>query len=645
MQQLVFWNNNKYTEKLISVFSNENVITSYTELGVVTKQLDKYKSAIVLCELKWLSSGSTSMQNLQGIELVKELRTKYNLNIPVLFVSFLPLNNIFSADREIITSIGHNFCQLPDSVEQFINHLKIENSLSPTELKDIQLFSCNPDGIIRAKLHQLSSLPQKLKTENPDYVKKELEKCIDEMHSVYKVPSDLSLSIFKNEFTSLNEDNINRALRFVDEIAKDLTEKYSVDRNETINILGKKKPWNLLLLDDELDKDYELIKELNRRGVEVICTTNAKDAMNTLVKDDSLRAKIPLILTDYRLYDNSGDVQKQQRVQGYSFLQEIGQRFQSKLISAIVYSGMPRQFLLETFKTFRIRTEIYSKNDFKLEDAASRNFLASRIIEIGDENYDAMLALPLGSDGWEHNLHKTYLLYRSQKDYEKRERDLCDYCTDWVEKFRSGDNPATPMIKGDAFKPLIKDTETQTLERFEAYFKTRRLAQYLKLYYEKHSIEDATRKIVKQLAPANKNIEKSVSIRGYFSQVLCVKLEEFPFAATIEELCWFEYDLKIHVLQGYKKFRNKFDETENLIGTFISDKTKLVETLRLNNFTHKNNRKQELFFNKKSYNPFLFDKMDLGICLEWLDLLKEYFTESDVLEYLNLLLKLKETWN
>ncbi|MBL0335654.1 MAG: hypothetical protein IPP73_10240 [Chitinophagaceae bacterium] len=70
------------------------------------------------------------------------------------------------------------------------------------------------------------------------------------------------------------------------------------------------------------------------------------------------------------------------------------------------------------------------------------------------------------------------------------------------------------MIKGDAFKPLLKDTEGQTLDRFEAYLKTRRLAQYLKLYYDKYSSDVSSLKIIKLLAPSNKKIEKSYKHPG-----------------------------------------------------------------------------------------------------------------------------------
>ncbi|MBL0335653.1 MAG: hypothetical protein IPP73_10235 [Chitinophagaceae bacterium] len=214
------------------------------------------------------------------------------------------------------------------------------------------------------------------------YVKVELEKCIEEIHSVFKVSADICVNKFKHDFTSIDEESINKALRFIDDIGDDLIEKYSKSISESKTATRIKKQWKLLLLDDELNKDYEIVKDLEKNGVEVICTTNGADAMKTLTEDDNLRGKMSVVLTDYRLYDNSGKVQVQQKIQGYTFLQNVGHRFQSKLLSAVVYSGMPRQFLLETFKTFKIRTEIYSKRDFKLEDAGARKYLVSRIIEM-----------------------------------------------------------------------------------------------------------------------------------------------------------------------------------------------------------------------------------------------------------------------
>lgn len=645
MSQLILWNDTKYSHTLSKFFGRENIICNKEELSASLKNWNKFSSLVVLCELNWSANGAApNMQHLHGIELVKELRRTHHVTLPILFVSFHSLTEAATDDRKIIKAIGHRFYQLPVSPEIFIAHLKEEEKLTSTELRDIQLFSCKPDGIVNEKLHQIRNIVDKHNSENGAFIKSQLEKCLEEIFTVFRENHELSLSKFKIEFPHIDKESINRAFRFIEEEGEQLIEKYNSDNGQLQHGTNNRKPWKLLLLDDELNNESELVKLLDEKGVDVICTTNAADAMKALTADDQLRGKITLILTDYRLNEISNGIEMQQRIQGYTFLQNVGKRFQSKLVSAIVYSGMPRQFLLETFSSYKIQTEIFSKKDFKLNDAGARNFLVSRIIETGNANYTALLALPLASDGWKDNLHNTYLLYRSQKDYHRRERELSDYCTDWVEKFRAGKNPVTPMIKGDAFKPLVKDSESQTLERFEAYFKTRRLAQFLTLYYEKHKSADPLDIVPALLSFPGKKIDKPEAKRGFFSQIIGFKREEFPFGATIEELNWFDRDLQIPVLDSYTSYRNKFNETEILIDTFISGVKKLQTSLEKINFRYTDKRKHELNFNSQSCNPFLFDKSDLGLCLEWLDSQKEKLSSDETEEYLTLIKTLKVLW-
>jgi len=645
MEFLVLWNDVNYAHALAKFFGSENIITDGEKLKDFLRNWNRFSSIVVLCELNWSSNGtSPNMQQLYGIELVKELRSTHNIVLPVLFVSFHSLTEVATEGRKIIKAIGHKFCRLPASPQMFIESLKEQEKLTTIELRDIQLFSCKPDGIVSEKLHQIRNIADKQNSENGAFIRSQLEKCLEEIFIVFHENNEAALSKFKIEFPQIHKENINRAFRFIEEQGERLIEKYNSENGQSQHRANERKPWKLLLLDDELNEMSELVKLLNEKGVDVICTTNAADAMKALTEDDQLRGEITIILTDYRLNEISNGIEVQQRIQGYTFLQNVGKRFQSKLLSAIVYSGMPRQFLLETFSSYKIQTEIFSKKDFKLNDTGARNYLVSRIIEMGDANYKALLALPLASDGWKDNLHNTYLLYRSQKDYHRRERELSDYCSDWVEKFRAGKNPVSPMIKGDAFKPLVKETENQTLERFEAYFKTRRLAQYLTLYYEKHKSADPLDIVPKILSFPGKNLEKDSNKRGFFSQIIGFKREEFPFGATIEELNWFDRDLQIPVLDSYSSYRNKFNETENLIGTFIAGTKKLYNSLEKTNFKYTDKRKQELNFNSHSLRPFLFDKSDLGLCLEWLDTQKEKLSSEETKEYLALLKSLKEIW-
>ncbi len=644
METLAFWNRTKYASTLSTHFGVENVITSHEMFLGVADTLNTYKSLIVLCELEWTDTGATSkLQHLQGIELVKVLRRERNLKIPVLFVSFLSLPDIFNAEREIVTVIGHSYCQLPSTTKDMTHLSQWRGKLTPSELTDVQLFACNPKGIVNEKIHQIQGIVNDIETKPPSYIKNQLEIFLQEIHAVFHISPSISLNLFRYNFPSIDKANINTALAFVEEVGKELMGKYTALSGEAFIHSNFRKPWSLLMLDDELTSESEIVKSLDQKGVNVICTSNAQEAMDKLKIDNPLRSQISVLLVDYRLYENSRGIKKQQLTQGYTFLQNVGERFQSKLLSGIVYSGMPRQFLLETFKTFRIRTEIFSKIDFKLNDPIARNFIINRIIETGDSNYEAMLALPLSNKGWKNNLHNIYLFYRNQFNYEILEREICDECTEWIEKFKLGESPKSPMIKGDALAPLQKGKEAQTLEKFIAYYKTRRLAQYLNLYYENKKINDVQEIIFKTLSFPEKK-DSALNIRRFFSQIIGFKKDDFPFGATIEELNWFDADLQIPVLDSYKRFRSKFSKTESLIGDFISNSKTLKTEVKASKYSYEDKRKYKLEFNPDSYAPILFDRSDFGLCMEWLGLQLNKLSRNEIEDILLLQKSLDDLW-
>jgi len=530
-------------------------------------------------------------------------------------------------------------------------------------MRDVLLFSCNPAGIVNDKIHQIQGIVNKLQSDiSSDVIKEQLIKCLKDIYQPFDKAPDQALGEFDLQFGQIDKDNINAALSFIKSKGDALIEKYNKSAGSAVNTDGERKPWKLLILDDEINESTDLVKMLHKQ-VDVICVSSADEALKTLNDDNELRGKIPVVLTDYRLYKEEDGMLVQQNKQGYTFLHDVADTYKGRLISAVVYSGMPRQFLLETFKTYKIRTEIYSKIDFRLNDDGALNFLVSRILEIGDLNYESMMALPCGNSGWDNHLNPEYIKFRQLSNYEILERDICDYCTEWVEQFKVKMNPVTPMIKGDSFKPKINETEERTIDRFIAYLKTRRLAQYLYLYYQKEDIEDVFDKVIEILIPKGKKISDSTR-KGFFSQTLGIKLSEFPFGATIEDLNWFDYDLGIKVLDNYKIFRARFDSAEKQFGIFIADIKLLTDIIEQTNFiieitpikkstskqlssdvSKKKTREEKrlLKFNK-NFEPYFFDRMDFKDCLIFLDLQKQNFDKKDFDKYLNFLEEISKKW-
>ncbi len=645
MNELIIWNNSLFRNNIEDPTTTATVVGSRKELLEIINEWKKFSSIIVLCELNWSYEDKyRKMQHFSGIDLVKELRRSYDIDLPVLFVSFYPIHLLYNATNEILTSVGHSFHQLPGTPESFKNLIKDEQKISSLELKDIQLFSCSLRGIVTVKIHQVRGIVNRVGNYTNEALQIELEKCIEDIHRVFKEDPFEAISKLRERFPLINEVNVNNVLEFINDIGNELIIKYSQSEFSAASDFTEKKNWKLLLLDDEINDKSALVKLLNAKGVSVVCTSTADDAMKALSEDNCLRGAISLIISDYRLIDNTGNVPVQQKKQGYAFLHEVAENFRGRLISAVVYSGMPRQFLLETFKTFKIRTEIYSKIDFKPDDAGARNFLVERLIEIGDENYNALQALPLSSRGWAAHLHDTYLMYRRQPDYEKKEKDISDFCTQWVDEFRTGQNPVSPMSKGDIFKPRKGDL-VSTLEKFEAYYKTRRIAQFLNIYYESRKAGDPLDLIPAILSPENKKMDTPELKRGFFSQIIGLKREEFPFGATIEELNWFEYDLGIKVLNSYKRYRQKLNKCEHIIGEFIQEIGILKANLEKNDFKYIDERKHELLFDQKSFKPYLFDKTDIGLCMQWFDKNIDDLNRSTLEAYLNeFIVPIKDIW-
>lgn len=640
-------------------------ITNLNTFDIFSTDIDM-SGIIILCEINKNENGNLiNMQSLYGIELAKKLRLN-GCKLPIIFTSFLSRKQVYNnnPERSIISSIGHRFIRLPVDFKVFEEEFSRMRPLTDSELRDVQITACNPEGIVNSKIHQISGVSNKLIHEGTKAAKDELLNCIIEIHKAYSVSPDEIIAEFNIKFHELNNDNIDNAFTFVNNVGKHLIAKYNNNKNNfSIDGQYPKKPWKLLLLDDELTKGSSLISNLNKMGVETICTNNAVDAMKALTEDNDLRGKISVILTDYRLYKPIAEdgIIEQQETQGYTFLQEVGKRFQSRILAGIVYSGLPRRFLLETYGSYKIRPEIYSKIDFKLNDAGAINYLSSRIVEIGDANYNALLALPLGNASWVQNLHEYYLLYRNQSNYLTRERDICDECTLWANMFMNGEVQPSPMIKGEEFTPKWNKDELdihETLKRFEAYYKTRRLAQFLKIYLENKKVKDYKNRIAEHLMVKTK--KRTVgSIKQFFSTALGLSLDEFPFGATIEELCWFEYDLGYKVLGNYQTYRNMLLKSEQLIGDYISNIDKLVNKLGELEFKYGNNERGAVFtretgkkekidrilsFNNQNMNPYFFDKNDFRLSLQFIHTNLEFLNDNEVKRYLDLTNTLNEIW-
>ena len=359
MQQLLLWNNTNYAATLSNTFGKDNIITCGDELAAALQQPEKFSSLIVLCELNWAMKGeATNRQQLQGIEIVKELRRKHELKIPVLFVSFHSLTEIFNAEREILTAIGHDFYQLPalpQDFKTFITKEFLENGtwrkLSVMELNDIKSFYCSKEGILSHELHYLNHfLNFKITNENQTASKNELENSIQKIHDLFLADSTNALVSFQVSYATLTQDNITDAVKYIIRLGETLLKTYG---EKTNGVASTDKPteqyrWKVLLLDDQINEEHELVQLMKANNINVICVDNAPKAAAELKKDWKKENSIMVVIADYRLYENTEGVKRHQKIQGYQFLKDIAST--DHLIRLVAFSGLQRKFLLNSFK-------------------------------------------------------------------------------------------------------------------------------------------------------------------------------------------------------------------------------------------------------------------------------------------------------
>ncbi len=362
MQPLLLWNDTKYAQNLAALFGKDLVVTNNKALANAAKNWEKYTSLVVLCELNWKYSGEmATLQSFQGIELVKRFRRE-GVTLPIIFTSFLSRKQVYAnkLERGIINAVGHDFIQLPYALQQLKKEEPKVQRLNELEMYDIVHNYCSLGGVIKMLLHSLSGLQGALNNPaaKPESVRSKIRDAIIQAHQVFGKDSSSTLAEFDSKFTSITINNLNKAIRFAEETGNELVELYAAEE-ESNSKLKAKGNWKLLLLDDEITEKHILIDKLKERDVQVICCRNAHEADKIINKETLLS----LVISDYRLEDEVDGVNVQQPIQGYQFLKDISDHKPGYLRLAAL-SSLPRRFLMESFKHYGLRVEIFSKKDY-----------------------------------------------------------------------------------------------------------------------------------------------------------------------------------------------------------------------------------------------------------------------------------------
>ncbi len=625
MSQLILWNDTPYLQTLSKKFGRENVITGKDDFKPASIDWNKYSSLIVLCELKWTAKDATaSMQHLQGIELVKELRRIHNLTLPVLFLSFHSRKEIFNAEREILTAIGHDFFRLPARPDDFIKYLQesfFEGSpgykLSVMELNDIKSFYCNKEGILSQELHHLNRyLNYEVTEANHDSVYAELSNAIKKIHELFMMDASQAIISFHALFPKLSKANISEAVNHIIRVGNTLRNKYGIKSGIADSSANgaDAHDWKVLFLDDEIDENHELIKCMKRNGMNVICVHTAEQADKVFKQDVITERKIMVVIADYRLYDKTGEVKRHQKIQGYKFLKDISAT--DHIVRLVAFSGLQRKFLLNSFKHYNLRTEVKSKIDYLSDDHALQMF-CNEIVELAEENREAIESFPSKCAGFKNNLEEAYIRLRMNPAYDRMEREISLIAKEYVriiqqqvndkEEIRIGaiENIKSPLAKPKTIKDKVtgevieKIYDEAYFNRFMNYLTARRISLWLYAANKKgKGIGVDSREISRKIAEIITDQKYPTdAYRQIISTNLGLSLDDFPFNITVEEKYWLHYEMEIPVIRDTDTILPLFEKCSGYVKEFILKndfiKEMIVSQSFKLNFVYKGDKKIE----------------------------------------------------
>ena len=594
---LIIWNKTKFSTILVDKFGSENIISNYNDFINLSERLNTYDLLIALCELNWsLNTETTHQQELSGIELVKKLRRDHNFISPVLFVSFLPLEYIFNAEREIITAVGHDFFQLPATPDDFKTFISkefeekgITRKLSVMELNDIKSFYCSKEGILSHELHQLNAyLNYNVTAENSDYIYCELENSIRKIHELFLVDATNALVSFQVAFSILTKENITEAVNFIIRIGNKILLSNSTKTNgsEPKEKIIEQFRWKVLLLDDQINEQDDLVILMKANNINVICVNNALDAKRILVKDWNSENCIMVVIADYRLYENTvGVVKRHQKIQGYQFLKEIASS--DHLVRLVAFSGLQRKFLLASFKHYNIRTEVKSKTDY-LSSEQTRQLFCDEIIELAEENLEVIEALPSKCAGFEKTLKEAYKELRMHPDYYKMESNISLTAKEYVCEIQQQISDGVEIKIGaieNIKSPLAKTKKDQEafFKRFNNYLVARRIALWLYASNKKGLIQNVDSRNIAEILTDQKY--PTDAYRQIISTNLGLSLDDFPKNITIEERRWLQYEMQLNIFRDINLIEPVFNEIEKYFKEFLTSNNELKESIIKNRFS------------------------------------------------------------
>lgn len=618
---------------LISTFNNLesefNLLKPSDMTSIIVEELSNIKGLVILCELDMNTKGEKIPRSeLYGIKLAQDLRRK-GLKLPITFISFLSREQITNSNlnRAIINTIGHSFLRLPCKAEDLINSIESQKALDDLELYDIQQNYCDNIGLVNSTLHSLNS-----NISNIEELDIKLRDSLKYIFKLFNQDSNRILLEYDESFKILSDENKNEAIRFVKDSCQDIVV------NTNTNIQSKEfaiNRWKLLLLDDEIDEKSKFIQELKSRNIDVICTKNVNSAEDEWCKDSrAYYPEIMVIVSDYRLEETKNGIKVHQKKQGYEFIKNF--KNTHRPIKIVAYSSMSRRFLFESLKHYGIRSQVFSKIDFPIDDNKSISYICDEIIRLGNENWISINNMP-DTAGW-RDLKSSYIQIHTHPQKISIEKDISFKASNWIENFINNKeteeikitaNPYSPKTKDKVFLNSVDFKNTfskinKAIEKLEEDNKIKLFKELLNEFRlsDPHIIEHVSsldEKNIENVKPlfiarrialwlcSQKNktpneivellIKKNVNSASEYINGIGLRLYDYPHGLTLEEQNWFQYEQGINL--NIDKYWKQIEIIKKVIQDYFKDNDFFRNEIKDNKIIYTKSHKRKANFEEK----------------------------------------------
>jgi len=569
---LFIWNKDKFSESYKKSFGQKSVICSASDLNDL--DLLSIKGIVLLCELSWDENGNDKLlSDFYGIELAKRyLRIIMHLQIPILFVSAKHKSYFVENPKNmIIETVGHDFIKLDslnlDTVSDLFGRGNLK-ALNDIQLADIQSNYCNLSGQIGEVAHRTKGRIASLIHEPEIDLQTKLQNIYNTLNTglteicqllgnsiVALTVRDHLLDQF-NKGIILSQD-LTRAGTFMqqhEEVLRALADETEV----TPQPIAIDRPWRALVLDDEPSSLELIIDSLHANGVTTIVCSHVDEAQIVIEEDEKNGNFISVLISDYRLFEP--DTTRHQSRQGYDFLLDTSQR--DRFTAFVALSGLGRQFLLESFRKYNLRVEVYSKDDLRSSERA-RQVFAENIVQLGEEIHKTLLSQPVvGLARWSNQLKPFYLAYRNSVRYTQHEQDIRKSARRYVltvkNIFDDTDQNRLQLSVVTPFPGLrtkLKSLENKKdVDVFLKILEVRRIAIWLLITqeYDKKTVYaiindgNLDSSYLNTEDPIENNTIKG-NVTGLLNTDLCISTKEFPEGLLVEEVAWLKYDMGIDI--------------------------------------------------------------------------------------------------